>query len=183
MISDAVFRLMITVSFGLMLAGILIDFYTRKIRLWLQSLGSWVVRETPTSYHFPKGWTLYLKFIDMESSSWCCFYSSTLPGFERSCYEADDEILAHSAELECKVTNLAGTQKSRPDLERVKDVNPDPLWGNPFDSQPSNVEPGIDQYHKKHLRCCIPNAGYQIEATSECHCPEKGKRCKIHSSN
>ena len=62
-----------------------------------------------------------------------------MPGFKRSCFEAEDETLAHSAELECKVTNLAGTQQSRPDLERVKDVNPDPLWGNPFDSQPSNV--------------------------------------------
>ena len=69
-ISDIIFKLMITASFGLMLAGILIDFYTRKIRLWLQSLGSWVVRETPTSWYFPKGWTLYLEFIGMDSSSW-----------------------------------------------------------------------------------------------------------------
>ena len=125
-ISDIIFKLMITASFGLMLTRMLTGFYRSKIKLWLQSVGHWFVREIPKSDYFPKGLTLYLKFTDVESASWCYFCSSTLPRFGWSYFDADDEILAHSAELERKVTNLAGTQQSHPDLERVKDVNPDP---------------------------------------------------------
>ena len=200
LITDIIFQLMVTASFGLMLTGILTDFYARKITLWLQWIGNWIVREVPKSNYFPRGLILYLKLIDLESASWCYFCPSTLPRFDCATplqipvitdtikvgflappelerrmetqtndfnsdfdfvdpesllgkshfdtglvvegwfyFDAEDKILTHSAELECKDTNPAGAEKPHPDLERVKDVNPDPLWGNPFDSQLSNV--------------------------------------------
>ena len=166
---------MVTASFGLMLTRILTDFYARKITLWLQSIGHWIVREVPKSNYFPRGLILYLKLIDLESASWCYFCPSTLPRFEQATplqtptttgtiklerrketqtnnlnsgfdfvdpesllgkshsgvglvvegwfyFDANDERLAHSVELEGKDTKQAGTLKSHPDLERARDV-------------------------------------------------------------